>query len=389
MRGHGEGTILTRKRRRKDGTVAVRYVVVVSMPDGSRRSRWFETRKEAEAERRRLAELRHAGRLDDARLTLGAYLHRWVSDVDLAPNTLKQHRAAIAHLTEAIGGERLVTLQPTTIDAYLARTDLHPQTLRHHRATLRRALADAMRDGIVTRNVAAQSRPPRLQARERVYLDARQAMALIEATKGQRIHAAVTVALCTGLRQAEMLALTWADVDWKARTVRVRRTLHRIPNAPDDVHPWVFRPTKTDKSRRTVDLVPLALAALRARQKEQAADRGGVTMLDALVFTTPSGHPIHGPNLLPPLREALRKAGLPAEVTWHDLRHSTASILLAAGVPLPVISRMLGHSTIRVTGDLYAHISPELQKDAAGRLQGALSKASGVRTGVRRRKGGA
>lgn len=388
MRGHGEGTILTRRRKRKDGTTAVRFVVVASNPDGSKVSRWFTSRKDAEAERLRLADLRGVGRLDAARLTLGEYLRRWVSSLDLAPATTKQHRMIVTnHLVPALGGTLLGRLRPADVDAYLARTDLHPQTLRHHRATLRRALADAQRDGLVTRNAAALSRPPRLRTVERTYLDAAQAMALMEATKGERIHAAVTVALCTGLRQAEMLALTWGDIDWKARTATVRHTLHRIPNAPKDVYPWVRLAPKTEKSRRTVDLVPLAVSALRARLKEQTADRGGVVPLDALVFTTPSGHPIHGPNLLPPLRLALKAAKLPDEVTWHDLRHSTASILLGAGVPLPVISRMLGHSTIRVTADLYAHVVPELQKDAADRLQKALTKRSGVRSGVRRKGG--
>ena len=386
MRGHGEGTILTRKRRRKDGSVAVRYVVVASKPDGTKVSRWFETRKAAEDERKRLADLRAVGRLDAARLTLGAYLRRWASDMDLAPATMKQHRNIIDnHLIPRLGDVLLGRLQPSDVDAYLSRTDLHPQTLRHHRATLRRVLADAQRDGLVMRNAAALSRAPRLRTVERTHLDAAQARALIDVTRDskvpmlRRVHAPITVALCTGLRQAEMLALTWGDIDWKAGVLHVRHTLHRIPNAPDDVYPWQRMAPKTDKSRRTVDLVPIAIDALRARQREQAADRGGVVPLDALVFTTSAGHPIHGPNLLPPLRAALKAAGLPLEVTWHDLRHSTASILLGAGVPLPVISRMLGHSTIRVTADLYAHVVPELRKDAADRLQGALSPTSGVR----------
>lgn len=386
MRGHGEGTILTRKRRRKDGTVATRYVVVASNVDGSKVSRWFTSRKDAEDERKRLSDLRAVGRLDAAKLTLGAYLRRWASSLDLAPATMKQHRMIITHhLVPKLGDVLLGRLQPADVDRYLTRTDLHPQTLRHHRATLRRALADAHRDGLVTRNAAALSRAPRLRTVERTYLDAAQASALMAAAKGTRLYAPVTVALCTGLRQAEMLALTWADIDWKARTAQVRHTLHRIPNAPEGVYPWERLAPKTDKSRRTVDLVPLAIEALRQRQREQAADRGGLVPLDALVFTTPSGHPIHGPNLLPPLRAALKAAGLPEEVTWHDMRHATASILLGAGVPLPVISRMLGHSTIRVTADLYAHVVPELQKDAADRLQGALTKASGVQTGVRRK----
>lgn len=382
MRAQGEGTVIKRSRKRKDGTTVIRWVAIVTAPDGSRPSVWCETRAAAEKARQELVRLHHAGRLDATRLTLGDYLQRWVSDVDLAPATMKQHRNAITnHLVPRMGKVRLASLTPADVDAYLTRTDLHPQTLRHHRATLRRALADAVRDGLVTRNVAALSRPPRMRRTERTYLDAAAAMRLIEGTRGERIHAPLTVALATGLRQAELLALTWRDIDWNGPSLTVRHTLHRIPNAPKGVYPWVRRDTKTDKSRRTVTLVPFAVDALREQQAQQAADRGGVVSLDALVFTTPGGHPVHGPNLLPPLHAAQARLGLPL-VTWHDLRHATATIMLAAGVPLPVISRMLGHSTMRVTADLYAHVVPELERDAADRLQEALAAASGVRSVV-------
>jgi integrase len=382
MRAHGEGTVIKRSRKRKDGTTVIRWVAIVTAPDGSRPSVWCETRAEAEKARQELVRLHHAGRLDVTRLTLGDFLQRWASSVDLAPATMKQHRNAITnHLVPRLGKVRLSALTPSDVDAYLSRTDLHPQTLRHHRATLRRALADAIRDGLVTRNVAALSRPPRMRKVERTYLDAADAMRLIEGTAGERVHAPLTVALTTGLRQAELLALTWRDIDWTAPSLTVRHTLHRIPNAPEGVYPWVRRDTKTDKSRRTVTLVPMAVDALREQQAQQAADRGGVVSLDALVFTTPAGHPIHGPNLLPPLHRAQARLGLPL-VSWHDLRHATATMLLGAGVPLPVISRMLGHSTLRVTADLYAHVVPELERDAADRLQAALTGASGVRSVV-------
>lgn len=366
MRAHGEGTIIRRARKRKDGTTVVRWVAVVTRPDGSRQSEWCASPKAAEAARKRLAGLRSVGRLDAAKLTLGDYLERWVADVTLAPATMRQHRFIIAnHLVPKLGHHRLDALTPSDVDAYLSRTDLHPQTLRHHRSTLRRALADAVRDGLVRRNVAALSRAPRLRQVERTYLDAAQAARLIEGTKGERIHAPVVMALTTGLRQAELLALAWSDVDLRAPSVTVRHTLQRVSGE------WVRMAPKTEKSRRTVTLTPLAVRTLAEHRKAQDAERGTPTV-DGLVFTTPSGHPIHGPNLLPPFRAALKRLGLPKDVTWHALRHSTATILLAAGVPLPVISRMLGHSTLRVTADVYGHIVPELERTAAALMDKAL-----------------
>lgn len=376
MRAHGEGTVIRRERRRKDGSKVVRWVAIVTRPDGSRQSQWCATRAEAEEARKQLTRLRSVNRLDDARLDLGPFLERWVSSVELAPGTLKQHRNAIVnHLVPALGHIRLTELRPSDVDEYLSRKDLHPQTLRHHRATLRRALADALRDGIVSRNVAALSRPPRMQQVERTFLDAAQAMRLIQGTRGEWVHAPLTIALTTGLRQAELLALLWSEIDWKAGSLTVRYTLHRVVNAPDDVDPWERRPPKTEKSRRTVTLTPLALETLRAHKAAQDEARGA-TAIDGLIFTTVTGRPVNGPNLLPPLHEACRRLGLP-QVSWHDLRHSTASILLAAGVPLPVISRMLGHSTIRVTADLYAHVVPQLERDAAAAMEQAMRRTVG------------
>ena len=149
MRGHGEGTILTRKRRRKDGSVAVRYVVVASKPDGTKVSRWFETRKAAEDERKRLADLRAVGRLDAARLTLGAYLRRWASDMDLAPATMKQHRNIIDnHLIPRLGDVLLGRLQP--LEATIGFEPMH------------RGFADVSRhlDGVPIVLINVSLRPP-------------------------------------------------------------------------------------------------------------------------------------------------------------------------------------------------------------------------------------
>lgn len=120
-------------------------------------------------------------------------------------------------------------------------------------------------------------------------------------------------------------------------------------------------------------LIPIAVEALAEQRRRQDAERGDHPRpIDGLVFTTPTGNPIHSSNLLPPFRAMLARLGLP-KVTVHDLRHSAATMMLTAGVPLPVIAEILGHSTMRVTADLYAHIVPELRRDAADRLTEALS----------------
>jgi integrase len=204
-----------------------------------------------------------------------------------------------------------------------------------------------------------------MSKKERTVLTGPQVRTLIEGTKDDRLHALWVLAATTGMREAEMLALTWQDIE--DDSIRVHSTLHRIDGA------WVLRDPKTEKSKRTIPLASVTVQALkahRARQLEEQARKGAMGR-EGMVFTTERGQPIHGPNLSKVLYAHLDRLGLP-RVTVHDLRHSAATVLYAAGVPLPVISDILGHSTIRVTSDLYRHRVPELAKDAAERMQEAV-----------------
>jgi integrase len=144
------------------------------------------------------------------------------------------------------------------------------------------------------------------------------------------------------------------DTSSRAPQIRVHATLHRIDGE------WQRRDTKTEKSRRTIPLPAVTVEALRPLRRPHG-----------LVFTTERGFPIHGSNLPKELHKATDRLGLP-RVTIHDLRHSAATVLYAAGTPLPVIADILGHSTIRVTADLYRHRVPELSREAAEAMQRAV-----------------
>ncbi|MGW3603298.1 site-specific integrase [Micromonospora sp. NPDC005161] len=171
------------------------------------------------------------------------------------------------------------------------------------------------------------------------------------------------------LRQVEVLGLRWEDVDLTAGTLRVRGQLQRDPDSGG----LVFVETKTARSRRTLPLPSTVLAALCHHQQSQAAER-----LEAdrwadpgLVFATSVGTPIHPRNDYRSFREIIRPAGL-RQVRLHDLRHTAASVLLAQGVPARVVMEILGHSQISVTLNIYAHVAPEIAREAASRLEGAL-----------------
>lgn len=352
------------------------------MPNGRRRSASARSKSEGVAVLRELLRQRDQAVADPRHLRLGAYLRRWIADLHLAPATMRQHSMIVErHLIPALGHRLLVGLTPADVDAYLegARsvrgTPLDPQTRRHHRATLRRALADAVRDGLVSRNVAALSRPPRMHKAERVYLTAAQARLVITDAREECLWPLWVLIVTTGLRVSEALGLAWSDVDLQTSTLTVRHQLRRRRKTDSDYDPkdpWSRSSPKTRRSRRSIPLTPEAVDALREQQTRQTTERGEhPEPIDGLVFTTPQGQPIHSTNVLPSWYSTLRRLGLP-RVTIHDLRHSAASIMLGAGVPLPVIAEILGHSSIRITADLYAHIGVELRRDAADRLHEAL-----------------
>ena len=184
VRGHHEGTLFQRSRDS-------RWVAMVTMPDGKRRSASAASKDEGVAALRKLIRQRDEGVPDPTGLRLGSYLRRWIASVSgLSPATMRQHRMIVTkHLIPMLGKRLLSGLTPSDVDAYLDGAlsvrgmPLDPQTRRHHRSTLRRALADALRDGYVTRNVAALSRAPRMHKAERTYLTAARAQ-VVEATTG-------------------------------------------------------------------------------------------------------------------------------------------------------------------------------------------------------------
>ena len=182
----------------------------------------------------------------------------------------------------------------------------------------------------------------------------------------------------SGLRQGEALWLSWRDVD--ARTLTVRRALARG---------WDGRPTlglpKSDRSRRTIALPAVARDALDRQRVRQEAARAAVGTAwqdrDGLVFTDAVGRPREGRLITPALHAALARAGLP-EIRCHDLRHTCATLQLAAGVPLAVISRTLGHSSIAVTANTYAAVTPDLRREAADAMDRALNGGKSLAAGL-------
>jgi integrase len=194
---------------------------------------------------------------------------------------------------------------------------------------------------------------------------------LLGAFEGERLGALYLLALSHGLRQGEALGLKWEDVDLKAKTLRVRHALQWVEGKPQLVE------TKTKQSKRQVALTDRVLTSLRTHRQVQLEDRlraGGAWEEHGLVFSTQRGRPLDGTNVLRDFKRMLKKAALPGR-RFHDLRHTTASLLMHQNVHPRVVMDLLGHSEFRVTMDLYSHVGPVLQRGAAEQMDILLNTA--------------
>lgn len=317
-----------------------------------------------------------AGQVDHtASPSVGAFLGTWLALTRLSvrPKTYISYRSIVErHLAPALGPIPLAELRPADVQAYLlakAASNLAPRTVAYHRNILRQALGHAERIELVTRNVARLALPPRIPRREVRPLAPEQARTLLGVIAGERHEAAYLIALGVGLRQGEILGLTWDDIDLATGDIRVRRALQRVEGA------FAFVEPKSRTSRRVVPMPELVRSALVRHRARWEAERAGRAIDDGpfadLLFTTLAGHPIDGINVTRRFQRILRAAGLPRQ-RFHDLRHACASLLLAQGVPARVVMETLGHSQISLTLDTYSHVIPALGREAAERMDALL-----------------
>ena len=246
---------------------------------------------------------------------------------------------------------------------------LAPRTLQYAHSLLASALAHAVREDHLPRNVAklVTVSPGRGVRFEPLTLE--EARALMTAARQHRVHALFELALRTGLRRGELLELKWSDIDLNIATLDVRRTLQRAPETG-----LTLLPPKTKTSERRIALPDECVQALKAHRERQAVDRrtaGASWREQGLVFPSSVGTPIDPVKLRRHLGTLCDSIGA-RRIRFHDLRHSCATLLLEQGVELVTIKELLGHAHIGVTADIYAHVRLRLQHDAVNRLSDAL-----------------
>jgi integrase len=355
-RGHGEGTI----HQRPDGRWEARLDVGWMDGHRQRRSVYGRTRAEVAAKLRKAQGQADRGLpLGDKRLTVADLLRRWLElqrTAGKSPNTVANYEWAVrVHLIPALGRIRLSDLSADHVDALLAaraRAGASKSTLVRLRSILGMALDHAVRRDLVARNVAALTDPPAGTKKPGRSLTVDEAMKLLRHAEGDRLAAAYMAQLMVGLRPGEVLGLTWDDVDLDRAHLRVRQAL-KLENGKR----LFLGPLKTKASRRTLALPVPVVEALRAHRRRQLQERMtlGLRPEIDLVFTTIVGTPVNPSNYRRSFASLTERAGLGR---WHphELRHSAVSLLSAAGLRLEDVADVVGHSSTRMTADVYRHL---------------------------------
>ena len=335
----------------------------------------FATRAAAEdALRALLTSVDQGSYVSRSNVTLAEFLKDWLGTIKprLRETTWYSYGIAVERISREIGAVRLQTVTPLQIEKVYAtlldsggknKGPLAPKTVRNCHIVLHRALADAERLGLVSRNAAHAAKAPVARRKEMATWTSEELAAFLRSATEDRFYAAYVVLATTGMRRGEVLGLRWSDLDIEGRRLSVAQTLTTINDR-------VFLgPTKTVRSRRNVALDRDTVAVLRAHRKHQSEDRLALgASWDAshdLVFCEPDGTPLHPDRFTATFKRRVRDSGLPELRGPHSLRHTWATLALKAGVHPKVVSDRLGHATIAVTIDTYSHVTPSLDATAA------------------------
>ncbi len=371
------GTVYRRDDRKKP------WVAHVSWREGERRrqtKRAFETKKQAKDA---LAEMVDAHRRQDfvapSAVRLRDFAETWLDTLETQGRkvaTLHGYRSTLGrYVLPSLGSHKLQDLRPTDLDELYARLlkcggvdgrPLSMSTVHHVHTQLGKLLHDAERKGLVMRNVARLADAPSMaaardRAPDRAVWTPSELSRFLDFTAAYRAGPMIHLAAMTGMRRGEIVGLRWGAVDLARSTVRVVAAATFLDGAETIDVP------KTKRSRRTINLDRRTTAVLklhRATQREELFELGITAPVDDRVFTNEVGEPLRPNSVGQAFRRLVDSSGLP-KIRFHDLRHTHASHLIAAGVNARVVSERLGHSSVSFTLDTYGHVMPGQQSEAA------------------------
>ncbi len=367
-RGNNEGTIY----RRKDGL----WCVQVSL-DGHRLTKYYHSQAECrEWLRETLDKIRGGMTRRATMITVEDYLEHFLDGKELsrrAKTVVLYKQVVNQHINPKLGKNKLQDLRPghiTTFYAALKQNGIGARMLQLTHAVLNCALNQAVREGIIGRNPVDAVERPRFEAPEHAIWTDTQARQFLAAAKGHRFEAMFQLALTTGMREGELLGLKWSDVDWKKASIRVQRQLQR-----DDEKGLILVPPKTKSGVRQIKLGNASIKCLSDHQQRQAIERqaaGDKWQANDLIFPTGLGTPFDHRNMYRAFKDILKSANVP-DIRFHDLRHTSISLLLGEGVDLNTVQNRAGHARASITSDIYGHALAKSQDKAAQLLDDLMT----------------
>lgn len=355
-RSNNEGTLFKDDKRDL-------WIAEISLPDGKRKRK---TSKNLEVVKTWLltqrSNLRDGLMVENEQITVSEFLNRWLNDVaqySLRPSTLETYRTLIrVHINQAIGGIKISQLRPDQLQFFYAekiRSGLSKRTVQFIHSILRRAFKQAVKWKLAARNITEAVEAPVPDKKQVVPLTKQQIVSFLAVLTEDRLFPLYVIALGCGLRRGELLALSWDNIDLDNGYIYVTRSLQYIKGK------IVIGEPKSAKSKRMVAIPDFVSVTLK-RHRELNFGRS------EFVFATSNGTPFMPRNIVRHFKATLKKAGLPEETRLHDLRHTFISYLLALGTPPKDVQEIAGHSSYSVTMDIYGHMLPGAQKEAAEKI---------------------
>lgn len=359
IRGKKEGSIFKRKNGSWRAQVSI---------EGKRISYSAKTKKECQIWIHKISNnLDQGWDYANGQTVLKDYLEQWLNahEITLRDYTSHRYKQVIRlHINPNIGDIQLNDLTINRIERFyraLIKGGIGIRTTREAHAILHKALNKAVRYGFIQNNPAHGAALPRYRHTEMQVLDEKEVNRFLAASSHSFQKALYQVALTTGMRQGELFGLQWPDINWDNEFINVKRQVQRIPQQG-----WKFVQPKTKAGKRSITLGDNSLQVLKRQletQKNQRAKIGERWQENNLIFPSSIGTPLNPSNLRIDFKRILSRADLP-DIRFHDLRHTAASLMLTHGVPVIVVSKILGHAKPSTTMDIYGHMINEMQGEA-------------------------
>ena len=376
------------------------YIVLeTTRPQGGRKLKWLSPRKQLglkkpatkkQAEElliKLLSDLQRGTYVAPNDMTLSELLDRWMEvhgKQNLAKTTYAIYASHISnHLKPELGMIQVAKLKAFHLQQFYSkkleggRADqkdggLSPKSVGGIHKVVSSALKAAVTWELVAKNVAESISPPRVPETPQQTWTADNAQTFLRSISKHRLHPLYVLAIVTGMRRGEILGLRWQDIDWDKSTIHIVQSMVATPEGP------IITDTKTSSGKRSVVIYDGLLALLKEHREkyfEEAVLRGSrageAERSSQLVFTSERGTPLNPRNLLRHLQSACERAGVP-KIPFHALRHTHATIMLKNGVHPKIVSERLGHSRVGITLDIYSHVLPGMQAEAASLAEQAV-----------------